>query len=68
MTEPHDDTAACGLEPSLDTQDVAELLKVSKRQVRRMMASGELVPDFRVGKRKRFRPETLRAFMGDAKC
>ena len=68
MTENHGEATARGLEPSLDTQDVADLLKVSKRQVRRLMSSGELVADFKVGARKRFHPETIRAFMGDGEC
>ena len=60
MTRPDDDTHEMYLMVNtmnevvlLDYAGVAELLTVSERTVRRMVARGELIPPFLVGMRRR---------------
>ena len=52
------------LERLLTVDDVADVLQVSTRQVRRLTASGAL-PVVRIGKAVRVRPAALAALIGD---
>ena len=49
-------------EPFLTTRDVADLLKVSEKTVRRLQRRGDL-PSFRVGSQVRFRRSDIEAWV-----
>jgi excisionase family DNA binding protein len=51
-----------GVEPLLTAADVARILRLSVRSIRRLIAEDEL-PVIRVGRSVRVRPEDLRSFL-----
>lgn len=59
-------TLAAWMEPMLSLDDVAELLSVSRRWLERERAAGRVPkPDFMAGKCPRWKPATIRRWIGE---
>src|SRR5271166_4219646 len=54
-----------GMEPMLGIDDLAALLRCSRRLIERMRSAGKVPPpDLRVGRMPRWRAETIRQWIG----
>jgi hypothetical protein len=54
------------MEPLLGIDDLAALLRCSRRLIERMRSGGKVPqPDLHVGRMPRWRPETIRQWIGE---
>lgn len=49
----------------LNIHDVARMLQISVRKIELMVASGELPPPIRLGRLRRWRPDTIEAWLAN---
>ena len=55
----------CDMHELLNIHDVARMLQISARKIELMVASGELPRPIRLGRLRRWRPDTIEAWLAN---